>query len=89
MNYLPGIVIIILISGLIGFAAHLIRGGSLIRMLALISFALIGFIIGQLIGQSIEKSFFAIGWVQAGWGSLFAGIVTVIGVWLTEIRKEE
>ena len=89
MNLLPGMILIVVLSALFAVLAHLWRGGKLLRMIFLFFFALVGFIIGQIIFQNGDSKFFVIGWVQAGWGSLSSLLVTLFGVWLTEIKKED
>lgn len=88
MNAIPGILLIVLFSGLIGFGFHLWKGGSLFRMLFFFILALIGFGIGQWIGSSMNSSFFVIGWVQAGFGIICSLIFTILAIWLSNINLE-
>ncbi len=88
MNAIPGLILIVLFSGLIGFGFHLWKGGSLFRMLFFFLFSLIGFAFGQWIGSSLDSTFFVIGWVQAGLGIVFAIIFTILAIWLSKIDLE-
>ncbi len=88
MNAIPGLLLIVLFSGLIGFGFHLWKGGSLFRMLFFFLFSLIGFAIGQWIGSILNSTFFVIGWVQAGLGIVFSIIFTILAIWLSKIDLE-
>lgn len=88
MNAIPGLLLILLFSCLIGFGFHLWKGGSIFRMLFFVLFALFGFGIGQWIGSALHSSFLLIGWVQVGFGILAAIIFTYLAVWLSKLNLE-
>lgn len=89
MNYIPGVLLILFVSMVIGLLVHLWRGGSLLRMIVLVLITLIGFILGHLISQGADSNFLVIGWVQLGWGVVSAILSALIGAWLTEIKIEK
>ncbi len=89
MNYIPGVLLILFVSMVIGLLVHLWRGGSLLRMIVLVLITLIGFILGHLISQRADSNFLVIGWVQLGWGVVSAILSALIGAWLTEIKIEK
>lgn len=86
MNFLPGFLVIILFSGIIAFLFHLLKGGSIFRLLLLFLFAIIGFYIGHYIGDKLNFNFFVIGWVQVGTGILFSVFLTWFASWLSNLR---
>lgn len=86
MNALPGILLIVFFSGLVGFGFHLWKGGSFFRMIFLFFFALLGFAAGQWLGSVIASEFFVIGWVQAGFGITLSVVFTFLAVWLSKIN---
>ncbi len=89
MNALPGLLLILLFSCLIGFGFHLWKGGSIFRMLFFVLFSLLGFGIGQWIGSSLKSTFLLIGWVQAGFGNILAMIFAYLAVWLSKLNLED
>ena len=86
INFLPGILLAIFTSTLIGLGGHLWRGGSLFRMIASIVFSWVGFFLGQLVGSKWQSSFFVVGWLQMGWGIIFSIIAVIVGAWLMNIK---
>ncbi len=89
MNFLPGVMLIILFSAIIAFAFHLWKGGNIFRLLLLLLFAILGFSIGHWIGIKLNTNFFVIGWVQAGIGIIFSILSTFLASWLSNIRFED
>jgi len=89
MNYIPGLGLILLISMVIALVTHLWRGGNLLRLVMLMIFSFLGFIVGQWMGNAFQSKFFLVGWVQMGWGSIIAILTSVVGAWLTEMKKQE
>jgi hypothetical protein len=89
MNLLPGLLLIIFLSAVVGLGFHLWKGGSIFRMLFLVLFALVGFGIGQWIGVQLNSSFLVIGWVQAGLGTIFSIIFSFVSVWLSKLNLED
>ncbi len=88
MNYVPGFLLMLLISMAIGLFVHLWRGGSVLRMLVLVLITMLGFMMGHWIGQKANSTFLVIGWVQLGWGVILAVLAALVGAWLTEIKIE-
>jgi hypothetical protein len=89
MNFLPGFLIIVLFSVIIGVLFHLWKGGSVFRLILLLLFAIFGFFIGHLIGVKLNLNFFVIGWVQAGSGLVFSILLTWIASWLSNLRIDK
>jgi hypothetical protein len=73
----PSLILSALLSTTLGLIFHLLRGGSLIRLLLLIVAAWIGFAIGQLIGSLLDWPFLRIGNVYALHG-LIGSIILMI-----------
>lgn len=89
MNLLPGLLLIVFLSAVVGLGFHLWKGGSIFRMLFLVIFALVGFGIGQWIGVQLNSSFLVVGWVQAGFGTIFSIIFSFVSVWLSKLNLED
>jgi len=89
MNLLPGLLLIIFLSAVVGLGFHLWKGGSIFRMIFLVIFALVGFGIGQWIGVQLNSSFLVVGWVQAGLGTIFSIIISFVSVWLSKLNLED
>ena len=58
MNFLPGFLILVLFSVIIGVLFHIWKGGSIFRLLLLLLFAIFGFVIGHFVGVKIKFEFF-------------------------------
>ena len=89
MNYLPGVILSLLLSLLIGFLFHFWKGGGIFRLLLILLFSLIGFAIGHWLAISFEIIFMKVGWVNLGFGILGSILFSFIAIWLTNIRLEQ
>lgn len=89
MNFIPGVFLILFVSMSIGLFIHLWRGGNLLRMIVLVLFAFVGFMLGHWISHRANSSFLVIGWVQLGWGVVSSIVTALVGAWLTEIKIEK
>ena len=54
MNYIPGIGLSLLFALLIGFSFHFWKGGGLLRLLFILLFSIIGFAMGQWLGNATD-----------------------------------
>ena len=83
---IPTILLGVLISTLIGAFYHLVRGGSLRRMLFFLILAWIGFWLGDALGWYLGWSFAALGILNAGMGVVLALVFLVAGDFISRIR---
>jgi hypothetical protein len=83
---IPTIVFGVLLSTLYGAAYHLIRGGSLRRMLFFIVLAWAGFWLGDAIGYFMRWNFASAGALNAGTGTVLSVAFLLIGDFASRIR---
>jgi len=83
---LPTILLGILISTLIGAFYHLVRGGSLRRMLFYFILAWAGFWLGDTLGWYLGWNFAAMGVLNAGMGIITSLVLVVAGDFISRIR---
>ncbi len=86
---LPALLFALLIALLYGALYHLIRGGSLWRLLLYFGLSLAGFAIGYLIGLWRGWILLPLGSLNLGLSSLGSILVLVIGDWLSRIEAKE
>lgn len=82
----PTILLGILISTLIGALYHLVRGGSLRRMLLFFVLAWAGFWIGDTLGYFLGWNFAALGILNVGMGVVFCLVFLAAGDFISQIR---
>jgi hypothetical protein len=75
---LPAFLLGFMISSLYGVLYHLVRDGSLGRLLARLALAWTGFAVGLMIGYMRDWSFLAVGPLNVGMGTL--GSLLLLGV---------
>jgi hypothetical protein len=85
----PGIVLGIVISTLIGAAFHVWRGGSLGRMFLYIGLSWLGFWVGQVAASALDWKFGTIGSVHLGMAIAGAIIFVGAGYWLSLVQVEK
>jgi hypothetical protein len=78
----PAIIIILILAILYGTLFHLWKGKTWRDLGAFILIALIGFIIGQLIGVFLQLDVLKLGQVHIIEGTLFAWLLMLAFVWL-------
>jgi hypothetical protein len=83
---IPTIVFGVLLSSLYGALYHLIRGGSLRRMLFFFVLAWAGFWLGDLLGWYMGWGFASAGILNAGMGTVLSLAFLVIGDFVSRIR---
>ncbi len=83
---IPTIVFGVLLSTLYGAAYHLIRGGSLRRMLLFIVLAWAGFWLGDALGYFMQWNFASAGALNAGAGTVLSVAFLLIGDFVSRIR---
>ena len=83
---IPTIVFGILLSTLYGAFYHLIRGGSLRRMLFFFILAWTGFWLGDLLGWYMGWNFASTGVLNAGMGTVLSLAFLVVGDFVSRIR---
>ncbi len=83
---IPTIIFGILLSSLYGAFYHLIRGGSLRRMLFYFILAWAGFWLGDLLGWYLGWNFAATGVLNAGMGTVLSVAFLVVGDYVSRIR---
>ncbi len=86
---LPALLFALLIALLYGALYHLIRGGSLWRLLLYFGLSIAGFAIGYLIGLWRGWILLPLGSLNLGLSSLGSILVLVIGDWLSRIEAKE
>jgi hypothetical protein len=86
---LPALIFGVLLSSLYGAAFHLIRGGSLGRLLLYLILGWTGFWIGHFLAGQLGWTFASLGPLHLGMASLASIVFLVAGHWLSliEIQK--
>jgi hypothetical protein len=79
---LPALLFGVVISSLYGAVFHLVRGGSGKRLLAYLVAGWIGFWAGHLVGQVFEITFFSVGPIRLGMGTIMALVALFLANWL-------
>ena len=83
---IPTIVLGVLLSTLYGAFYHLIRGGSLRRMLFFFVLAWAGFWLGDLLGWYMHWNFASAGILNAGMATVLSLAFLVVGDFISRIR---
>jgi hypothetical protein len=83
---IPTIVFGVILSTLYGAFYHLIRGGSLRRMLFFFVLAWAGFWLGDLLGWYMGWNFASTGVLNAGMGTVLSLVFLVEGDFVSRIR---
>ncbi len=86
---LPALLFALLIALLYGALYHLIRGGSLWRLLLYFGLSIAGFAIGYLIGLWRGWILLPLGSLNLGLSSLGSILVLIIGDWLSRVEAKE
>lgn len=82
---IPNLLITLLISMLIGFIFHVIRGGNGWRMLIYIMLSVAGFLFAQWLGTLTAWALWKFGGLDIGLGVVGSVLFLLLGEWL--IRK--
>jgi hypothetical protein len=82
---IPTIVFGVLLSTLYGAAYHLIRGGSLRRLLFFLVLAWAGFWLGDLLGWYMRWNFASAGVLNAGMGTVLSVAFLAVGDFISRI----
>jgi len=85
----PGIILGVVLSTLIGAVFHVWRGGSLGRLVLYIGLSWAGFWAGHLAGSAMGWSFGTIGSLHAGTAVIGALIILLAGYWLSLVQVEK
>jgi hypothetical protein len=83
---IPTIALGILLSSLYGAGYHLIRGGSLRKLLFYLILAWVGFWLGDLLGWYMGWNFAAAGVLNAGMGTVLSIAFLLVGDYISRIR---
>ena len=84
---LPTLLFALLIALFYGALFHLIRGGSVWRLLLFLALSLIGFGIGHLIGIWRGWILFPIGSINFGLSSIGSFLMLILGDWLSQVES--
>ena len=84
---LPTLLFALLIAVLYGAFYHLVRGGSVWRLLMFLVLSVAGFAAGHLIGLWRGWILFPIGSVNLGLSSIGSFLMLILGDWLTQIES--
>jgi hypothetical protein len=79
---LPVLIFGVVLSSLYGAVYHLLRGGSGKRLLAYLVAGWIGFWAGHLVGQVFGITFFSVGPLRLGMGTILALVALLLANWL-------
>jgi len=85
---LPSILPRVVLSTLYGAAFHLLRGGSLGRLILYIVLSWIGFWAGHIFAQLMGWSFVRVGALDAGFATLGSLLFLGVGYWLSLVEIE-
>jgi hypothetical protein len=83
---LPTLLFALLIALFYAALYHLIRGGSLWRLLLYFGLSILGFVMGHLIGIWRDWSIIPLGSLNLGLSSVGSILVLVVGDWLSRIE---
>ncbi len=81
----PSLLLGLVISLLYGAIFHLLRGGSLGRLILYLLLGFIGFWTGQLVAEYSSWTVFSIGPLHIGLASIFSWVFILGGYWLSLI----
>ena len=84
---LPTFLFALLIALFYGAFYHLIRGGSIWRLLFFLALSVLGFAVGHLIGLWRGWILFPIGSINLGLSSIASLLMLILGDWLTQIES--
>jgi len=85
---LPSAIFGIITSTLYGALFHLIRGGSLWRLVLYIVLSWLGFWLGHYIAELISWDLLNVGPLNLGLATLFSWLFMLVGSWLSQIEVE-
>ncbi|MHC1770711.1 MAG: hypothetical protein AB9907_03065 [Flexilinea sp.] len=83
----PAIIFSIIISSLYASVYHFIKGGNLFTLIIYIIVSVGGFFGGQYLADLLEISFFQLGTINFGVGSLCSLTLLFIGGWISRPIK--
>lgn len=83
---LPTLLLALLIALFFGTFYHLVRGGSVWRLLFYLTLSLIGFVAGHLVGLWRGWIFFPIGGMNLGLSSMGSLVSLILGDWLSRVE---
>ncbi len=86
---LPAFLFGFLISTLLGAGFHLIKGGSLNRLVLYIVLSWIGFWGGHFLAQELGITLWSVGPLRFGLAMVGCLGVLLIGQWLSQVRVEQ
>ena len=86
---IPSLIFAFLIASLIGAFYHLVRGGSLGRLLLFLIFGWTGFAVGHLVGIWQSWVLLPMGELNLGMSMLGSLFFLVVGDWMSRIRIGE
>jgi hypothetical protein len=85
---IPALIIGVVISTLYGAVFHLLRGGSLGRLILYIMLSWLGFWIGNSIGEQMGWIFWSMGPLRLGMATLGSVVFLGVGYWLSLVKVE-
>jgi hypothetical protein len=83
---LPTLLLAGLIALFYGTFYHLVRGGSVWRLLLYLGLSLFGFVMGHLVGLWRNWVFFPIGGMNLGLSSAGSILALILGDWLSRVE---
>jgi hypothetical protein len=83
---LPTLLYAVLIAMLYGALYHLIRGGSLWRLMLYLGLSVLGFVAGHLFGLWRGWLWLPLGSINLGISSVGSVLVLLLGDWLTRVE---
>lgn len=83
---LPTLLLALLIASFYGTFYHLVRGGSVWRLLLYLALSLLGFVAGHLIGLWRGWILLPIGGMNLGLSSVGSLVFLVLGDWLSRVE---
>jgi hypothetical protein len=83
---LPTFLLALLIATFYGTFYHLLRGGSVWRLLLYLGLSIIGFVIGHLFGVWRHWFLIPIGSMNLGLSSIGSILLLVLGDWLSRVE---
>ncbi len=86
---LPTLLVALLIALLYGALYHLIRGGSIWRLLLCFGLSILGFVIGHLVGLWRGWTLIPLGSLNLGLSSVGSFLILILGDWLSRIEVKD
>jgi hypothetical protein len=83
---IPTILLGVVLATLYGSVFHFLRGGSLLKLLADLVLALAGFWAGHWLGWYMGWTFWPVGVLNAGMGTLGSAVLLLLGNLVSHIR---